>query len=288
MQKKGVTIGLLQLRPRKEREDSLALALAKIGEAAKGGAQIVCLPELFLGPYFCERPDDADAFRTAENIPGPATKALSDAAKKHGIVLIGGSIFEKAGDKYFNTSPVFNEQGELLGSYRKTHIPEDPLYHEQHYFSPGDTGIKVFDTSFGRIAVLICYDQWFPEAARIAALKGAEIIFYPTAIGDFVNEKPEEGNWQEAWEAVQRGHAIANNVFVATANRVGREEGLSFFGGSFIYNEFGTLLAHAGNDEEILLAECDLSRIGATREGWGFFRNRRPGEYGTLSSPKKS
>jgi predicted amidohydrolase len=277
-------LGLIQMRCDCTKEESLRRALLLIAKAAKQGAQIVCLPELFLSPYFCQRKDSKSAKNLAEPIPGPATKALSISAKEHGIVLIGGSLFESTEDGcFYNTAVVFDADGSLMGIYRKTHIPEDPRFHEQHYFSPGNTGIGVFKTRFGSVAVLICYDQWFPEAARIAALKGADVIFYPTAIGRFTDEEEEEGNWQNAWENVQRGHAIANSVFVAAVNRVGTEGKLDFWGGSFVCNDFGTVIAHAGLEEEILLAECDFSRRKKTQEGWGFFRNRRPSEYDLLT-----
>ena len=281
------------MRCNASRDENLKRALLKISEAAAKGAQIVSLPELFLNPYFCQKKDDKGAFAMAEGIPGPTTQVLSEVARRLKITLVGGSIFEKGSNgKFYNTTPVFGPDGAELGTYRKTHIPEDLRFHEQHYFSPGDTGIRVFDTPLGKIAPLICFDQWFPEAARIAALQGAEILFYPTAIGNFADEKPEEGlsaeasqseakegSWQDAWETVQRGHAIANNVFVAAVNRVGREDDLEFFGGSFICDAFGKVLARAGHEEEILLAECDLSMNPGVREGWGFFRNRRPEMY---------
>lgn len=272
------------------REENLAKALAMTEDAARQGAQIVCLPELFLSPYFCQKPANQSAFAGVEPIPGPTTERLAEAARRLEVVLIGGSLFEQVdrrdapkGRLYYNTCPIFGPDGTLLGIYRKTHLPEDPGYHEQHYFAPGDTGIRVFETPFGRIAPLICYDQWFPEAARIAALRGAEILIYPTAIGRFTDEKPAEGDWQKAWEDVQRGHAIANNVFVAAVNRVGTEDSIAFFGGSFVCSEFGEVLAHAGTEEEVLLATVDLARVEATREAWGFFRNRRPELYGDLT-----
>ena len=285
--KHSVRIGLIQMKCAHSREENLASALKKVEEAAMKGAQIVCLPELFQSFYFCQKKDDKTALALAEPVPGSTTAALAEVAKKLKIVLVGGSVFEKGNDgKFYNTSPVFGPDGALLGTYRKTHIPEDPLYYEQDYFTPGDTGVRVFETPFGRIAVLICFDQWFPEAARIAALKGAEIIFYPTAIGNFTDEVTPEGNWQEAWEAVQRGHAIANNVFVAAVNRVGIEDKLEFFGGSFVSDAFGTIIAHAGQGEETLLVDCDLGMIPEVRESWGFFRNRRPEFYGDITKKK--
>ncbi len=277
---RSIRIGLIQMHCSSSREENLKRALEKISEAAAKGAHVVSLPELFQSLYFCQKKDDRDAFTHTEAIPGETTKALSEAARKLKITLVGGSIFEKSSNgKFYNTTPVFGPDGVLLGTYQKTHIPEDLRFHEQHYFSPGDTGIKVFETPFGKVAPLICFDQWFPEAARVAALQGAEILFYPTAIGNFADEASGEGSWQDAWETVQRGHAIANNVFVAAVNRVGREDDLEFFGGSFICDAFGKVLARAGHEEEILLAECDLSMIPEVREGWGFFRNRRPETY---------
>jgi N-carbamoylputrescine amidase len=281
-----ITLGLVQMRCDGSPAENLARALEHVAQAARQGAQVVALPELFCGRYFCQRPDDASAFALAEEVPGPTTYALADAAREHGIVLIGGSIFEKtAKGRYYNTSPVLGPDGSLLGTYRKTHIPEDILYHEQHYFSPGDTGVRVFDTPFGKIAVLICYDQWFPETARLAALAGAELIVYPTAIGD-IDETVEQnitGNWQQLWRNVQLGHAAANSVFVAALNRVGREGALTFWGGSFIADPNSTILAEAGVGEQILLATCDLSRVRALQQAWRFLPNRRPDAYGGLT-----
>jgi predicted amidohydrolase len=265
------------------REENVRRARERIAEAAKRGARIVCLPELFLSRYFCQEKGDRSAFELAETIPGPTTEQLGDVAARHRIVLIGGSILERGTNgNFYNTAPVLGPDGTLLGAYRKTHIPEDPRYHERHYFSPGDTGIRVFETPFGAIAVLICYDQWFPEAARIAVLKGAEIIFYPTAIGHLTDEEPEEGNWQKAWEDIQRGHAIANSVYIAAVNRIGIEGKIAFFGGSFVSDPFGNVLARAGSTEEVLIVSCDLSKNEELREGWGFLRNRRPDAYGEL------
>ena len=291
MTKREVTIGLIQMKPRKTPEETLKMALKRIEEAARpssgsGGAQVVALPELFQSPYFCQKKDDNGAFDLAESLPGPTTKALSDAAKKHMIVLIGGSIFEKANDgKFYNTKPVFGPDGTMLGTYRKTHIPEDILYHEQQYFAPGDTGIKVFDTPFGKICPLICYDQWYPEAARIAALKGAEIIFYPTAIG-VVDEEIEEnitGDWEGMWRNAMLGHAASNNIFVAAINRVGKEDHITFWGGSFIAGPSSEVLMKAGNTEEIVMATVDLARVKPLQKSWRFLENRRPEMYGELT-----
>lgn len=286
---RSVVVGLVQMRCDRTPAENLANALEHVAHAARAGAQIIALPELFCSRYFCQRPDDASAFALAEAVPGPTTHALADAARKHGIVLVGGSVFEKAADgRYFNTAPVFGPDGSLLGIYRKTHIPEDILYHEQHYFAPGDTGVRVFDTPFGKIAVLICYDQWFPEAARLAALAGAEVIFYPTAIGD-IDETVEQnitGNWQQLWRTVQLGHAAANSVFVAALNRVGREDAITFWGGSFVADPSSKVLAEAGVAEQLLLATCDLARVHALQQAWRFLSNRRPDAYAGLTSPK--
>src|SRR4051812_40888379 len=241
-------LALVQMRCDRNPADNIVQAMERVGDAARAGANLVVLPELFLGPYFCQRPDDASAFDLAEPIPGPTTQRLAAAAKEHRVVLAGGSVFEKAPDgRFFNTAAVFEPDGSLAGTYRKTHIPEDVLYHEQHYFTPGDTGVRVFDTAAGKVAPLICYDQWYPEAARIATLQGAEIIVYPTAIG-IIDEQVEEnitGDWQLMWRSTQVGHAAANNVFVAAVNRVGREGAIRFWGGSFVSGPDGQVMALA-------------------------------------------
>lgn len=289
MEKRPVTLALVQMSMTDSADENLKKALDFIDEAAKKGADIVVLPELFLGPYFCQKKDDTSAFERTETLPGPTTKVLSEAAKKHKIVLIGGSIFEKGSDgKNYNTAPVFERDGTLLGTYRKTHIPEDLLYHEQHFFAPGNTGIRVFDTSAGKIAPLICYDQWYPEAARIATLKGAELIVYPTAIG-VIDENVEEnitGDWEGMWRAVQVGHAAANNVFVAGVNRVGKEGAITFWGGSFVADPSASLLAKADNKEGVTLMECDLARVKPIQKSWRFLENRRPETYGALGTDK--
>lgn len=281
-----VTIGLIQTKPSADVRKNLADALLQIEEAAGQGAQVVCLPELFLSPYFCQRPDDKSAFESTESIPGPTSKALAAAAAKHGIVLVGGSIFEKASDgKYYNTAVVFGPDGKTIGTYRKTHIPEDILYHEQQYFEPGDTGIRVFETPFGKIAPLICYDQWYPEAARLATLAGAEIIVYPTAIGVIDDEVEENitGDWEGMWRNAMLGHAAVNNVFIAGINRVGKEGAITFWGGSFVADPSSAVVALAGKSEEILLAKCDLDRVKPLQKAWRFLENRRPDQYGGLT-----
>ncbi len=286
-----VTVGLIQMSCDGLPQANLKKALTMIDSAAKKGANIVVLPELFLGPYFCQNKDDRSAFDLAESLPGPTTQALSDSARKNKIVLIGGSIFERSRDaasrneKFYNTAPVFGPDGTLLGTYRKTHIPEDILYHEQHYFAPGDTGIRVFDTPYGKIAPLICYDQWYPEAARIATLMGAELIVYPTAIGTIDGSVEENitGDWQAMWTNVQLGHAAANCVYVAGINRVGKESSINFWGGSFIADPSSKILAHASGKEEIILAECDFSRVKALQKSWRFLENRRPETYSGIT-----
>jgi predicted amidohydrolase len=286
MKNQKTILGLVQMSMTDSAELNMKKALQLIAEAAKKGADIVVLPELFLGEYFCQKKDDKSAFEQTEAIPGPSTKILSDAAKKHNIVLIGGSIFEKGNDgKFYNTAPVFERDGTLLGTYRKTHIPEDILYHEQHYFAPGDTGIKVFKTSAGKIAPLICYDQWYPEAARIAALKGAELIVYPTAIGVIDDEVEENitGDWETMWRSVQVGHAGANNVYIAGINRIGKEDAITFWGGSFVADPSAKVLVKADNKEGVFLAECDFSRVVPMQKAWRFLENRRPEAYELLT-----
>ena len=285
MAPRKVVVGLVQMRCDGPRPENLARAVRLVGEAARRGAKLVVLPELFMGPYFCQRPDDRSAFDLAEPVPGPTVEALARAAKEHGVVLVGGSVFEKAGQTFYNTSVVIDEQGRLLGTYRKTHIPEDILYHEQHYFAPGDTGVRVFDTSAGKVCPLICYDQWYPEAARIAALRGAELLVYPTAIG-VIDEQVEQnitGDWEQMWRSAQVGHAAANNVFVAAVNRVGREGDITFWGGSFVADPAGAVVSKAAAGEEIVLVECDLARVKALQKAWRFLENRRPGAYGELT-----
>jgi predicted amidohydrolase len=281
-----VTVGLVQICCDGLPAENLAKAIDRVGAAAQKGARIVALPELFCSRYFCQRPDDASAFALAEPIPGPTTNALAYTAKKHGIVLVGGSIFEETPEgRYYNTAPVFGPDGTLLGICRKMHIPEDILYHEQHYFAPGDTIVRVFDTPFGKIAVLICYDQWYPEAARLAALAGAELIVYPTAIGtiDEAVEPNITGDWQQLWRNVQLGHAAANNVFVAAINRVGREDAITFWGGSFVADPSSQVIAEGGAGEQLVLAECDFDRVRALQQAWRFLSNRRPETYGGLT-----
>jgi predicted amidohydrolase len=237
---------------------------------------------LFDTPYFPRIHPNSKSLFATESIPGRTTKVLGDSAKKNKIVLIGGSIFEKSGNKNYNTSVIFDEQGRMLGKYRKVHVPQDEGFYEQDYFASGDK-YPVFQTRFGKIGVLICFDQWFPEAARLLRLKGAEIIFYPTAIGNVKGIDQSEGNWQEAWESVQRGHAIANSVAVSAVNRVSREGDTTFWGGSFVYDQFGKLLLRAGRKDGVFVVDCDLSKQDDVESGWGFLRNRHPKSYTGLT-----
>jgi N-carbamoylputrescine amidase len=279
-----VTVGLVQMRCGGDASANLAKALDGIARAAQRGAQVVCLQELFRTTYFCQS-EEPSHFDLAEPVPGPTTEALSRAAARDGIVVIG-SVFERRAEGIFhNTAVILGADGALLGMYRKMHIPDDPLYYEKFYFTPGDLGFRSFTTRHGRVGVLVCWDQWFPEAARLAALSGAEILFYPTAIGWHPAEKDTLGPGQhDAWETIQRAHAIANGVFVAAVNRVGREGELEFWGGSFVSDPFGLVLARADHqDEELLIVECDLSRIAETRRNWPFLRDRRIDAYAGLS-----
>jgi len=262
-------------------EENGRKAIRMIYEASERGAQIVCLPELFTTLYF-PREEKIDASGLAETIPGKTTEILSKAAKEKNVVVVGGSIFEKEGGKFYNTSVVFDETGKIIGKYRKMHIPHDPLFYEKDYFEESKDGFKVFHTKYCTIGVLICYDQWFPEAARINALMGADLIFYPTAIGIPDGNAQEEGNWREAWTIVQRGHAVANSLVVAVVNRAGKEGNMNFFGGSFVSDQFGKILSEGGDKEKIIIAEIDLNLFKHVREGWRFFYNRRPESYKKL------
>jgi N-carbamoylputrescine amidase len=278
------TVGLIQMRSTAAPAENLARAAAKIREAAARGAQIICLPELFRSPYFC-REENADLFQLAEPIPGPTTEALSGVARELKISLVVSVFERRAAGVYYNSAAVIDADGSLLGRYRKMHIPEDPLYYEKFYFTPGDLGFPNFDTRYGRIGVQICWDQWYPEGARLTSLRGAQILFYPTSIGWHPREKAEFGAAQhEAWRTIQRGHAIANGVYVAVVNRVGFEgpadAGLEFWGRSFLADPFGRVVAEAsGSDEEILVAECDPALSEETRRNWPFLRDRRIDAY---------
>jgi N-carbamoylputrescine amidase len=268
-----------------EPEANLNLACARIREAAAQGAQVVCLPELFRSPYFCQT-EDAANFSLAERIPGPSTEAIGAVARQAGVIVIATLFERRAPGLYHNTAAVIGANGEVVGLYRKMHIPDDPGYYEKFYFTPGDLGFCAFDTFFGRLGILICWDQWYPEAARLIAMAGADIIFYPTAIGWHPQEKAANGAAQrDAWRTVQRGHAIANGLYVAAVNRVGLETpagppGLEFWGGSFLADPFGVVLAEAPVDrEETLIATVDPARIEEVRQGWPFLRDRRIDAY---------
>src|ERR1700689_2532482 len=281
------TVGLVQMKCSTTFDENLAIALKKIREAAGRGAQIICLQELFRSQYFC-REENPELFGLAESIPGPSSDALAALAKELGVVIIGSLFERRAAGVYHNTAVVIAADGSLLGLYRKMHIPDDPLYYEKFYFTPGDLGFKAFDTSVGQVGALICWDQWYPEAARITALRGANLLFYPTAIGWHPAEKEAFGMAQyDAWQTIQRAHAIANGVYVAAVNRVGHEQGdvrgkrapgvgLEFWGGSFIADPFGRVLAQAAHDSEaILIEEVDLKHLEDTRRNWPFLRDRR-------------
>ena len=259
-------------------------AIERIAEAAASGANIVCLQELFTAPYPCQSEDHA-RFAWAEPIPGPTTEALQAAARKAGVVVVGSLFERRTAGLYHNTAVVIDADGSLVGVYRKMHIPDDPLYYEKFYFTPGDLGFKSFDTRFGRVGVCVCWDQWFPEAARLTALTGAQVIFYPTAIGWHPSEREEFGASQHsAWETMMRSHAIANGVFVAAANRVGREGNIDFWGASFICDPNGNLLARAEHEgETVLMADCNFEKIDVVRTHWPFLRDRRIDAYGDLT-----
>ena len=284
-----VKLGLLQHACSASPAGNLKKTLALAEKAAKQGAKIICTQELFRSQYFCQNEDHAN-FALAESIPGPSTAAFQKLARKHEVVIIA-SLFEKrASGLYHNTAVIIDADGSLLGVYRKMHIPDDPLFYEKFYFTPGDTGFRAWQTRYGRIGVLICWDQWYPEGARLTALQGAEILFYPTAIGWHPGEKAEYGtNQHGAWETIQRAHAVANGCFVASVNRVGLEtpiggDGLEFWGQSFVAGTSGQILAKASVDrEEILLVDIDLGKVDVTRTHWPFLRDRRIDAYGDLT-----
>ncbi|HXA02188.1 MAG TPA: carbon-nitrogen hydrolase [Cytophagaceae bacterium] len=280
MSEKKIKVGIIQVSCFKEKEKNLTKSLEKIREAAAHGAQIICLQELFMSLYFCDV-EDYENFKLAESIPGPATESLQKLAEELNIVIIA-SLFEKrANGIYHNTTAVIDAGGKYLGKYRKMHIPDDPGYYEKFYFTPGDTGYMVFDTKFAKIGVLICWDQWYPEAARITALMGAEILFYPTAIGWAKHQEKEVNDEQyDAWQTIQRGHSVANGIHVVSVNRIGEEGNMKFWGGSFISNPFGKLLYKASHDkEEVHVEEIDLEKSDSYRTHWPFMRDRRIDSY---------
>lgn len=282
-QPRKLSLGLVQMSCTADVNGNLKKAIGGIEEAAAKGASIICLQELFRSLYFCQS-EDASRFDLAEPIPGPTTEALAAAASRHGVAIVGSLFERRAAGLYHNTAVMFERDGSISGVYRKMHIPDDPLYYEKYYFTPGDLGFRSFPAAGAQIGTLVCWDQWFPEAARLTAIAGAQVLFYPTAIGWHHSEKAEHGTAQhQAWELIQRSHAVANGVFVAVANRVGTEEGLEFWGGSFVADPFGRILAKASHDrEEVLVVECDLDLIETTRRNWPFLRDRRIDAYGGI------
>jgi N-carbamoylputrescine amidase len=283
--KDKVTLGLIQMSAGDDPAANLAKAVGRIGAAADRGAQIVCLQELFRSRYFCQS-EDAKNFKLAEPIPGPTTEALAPLARTREVVIVASLFERRSAGVYHNTAVVIDADGRIAGKYRKMHIPDDPLYYEKFYFTPGDLGFPSFATRYARVASLVCWDQWFPEGARLAALSGAEILFYPTAIGWIPNEpKAVAENQRAAWQLIQRSHAVANGVFVAAVNRVGREGKVKFWGHSFVAGPFGEIVAEAGGErEEILIAHCDLRQIEEIRQSWPFLRDRRIDAYGAIQS----
>jgi N-carbamoylputrescine amidase len=283
-------IGLVQMAMSPDPEQNLRKAVAGVGEAAAAGARLVCLPELFRSQYFAQR-EDAALFDLAETVPGPSTEALGRAAKQAGVVVIAPVFERRAPGLYHNSAVVIDADGSVVGLYRKMHIPDDPAYYEKFYFTPGDLGFRVFDTRMGRIGTLVCWDQWYPEGARLTALQGAHILLYPTAIGWHPAEKASHGAAQlDAWRTIQRSHAIANGVYVAAVNRVGHErptagaDGIEFWGNSFLVDPFGAVVAQAPADREaVVVHEVNLARIEEVRRGWPFLRDRRIDAYAGIS-----
>jgi len=287
-------VGLVQMSCGPDPDANLEKAAERVREAARQGADVVCLPELFRAQYFCQREDIA-LFDLAEPIPGPGTERLGAVAREEKVVVVASLFERRAAGLYHNTAAILENDGTIAGLYRKMHIPDDPLYYEKFYFTPGDLGFRAFDTTAGKIGTLVCWDQWYPEGARITALKGANVLFYPTAIGWHPHEKEEFGTAQyEAWQTIQRSHAIANGVYVAAVNRVGMEHGdvrgnrvagpgLEFWGGSFLADPFGRVIAKAAHDkEEILIGEIDLAKMEDTRRNWPFLRDRRIDAYAPI------
>ncbi len=281
--KNKVTVGLIQMSCGPRPEANLKKAVDRIRDAAKKGAQIVCLQELFRSQYFCQT-EDVEPFKLAETIPGPSTEALGKVARQKKTVIIASLFEERAAGIYHNTAVIIDADGKIAGKYRKMHIPDDPLYYEKFYFTPGDLGFQTHQTKYGKVGTLVCWDQWFPEAARLTALSGAQLLFYPTAIGWLPNERKEVNEAQHsAWETIQRAHAIANGIYVVVVNRVGREGKLNFWGQSFVADPFGRVIAKASADkEEVLIVDCDLQKIDETRQNWPFLRDRRIDSYNAL------
>jgi N-carbamoylputrescine amidase len=283
-----VTLALVQMAMRRDKAANVAKARAAIADAAGRGAQVVALPELFASPYFCQV-EDTELFELAEPVPGPTSEAIAAAAKQHGVAVVAPLFERRAAGIYHNSLVVYGPDGAALGMYRKMHIPDDPLYYEKYYFTPGDLGFVTVATPFATLGPLICWDQWYPEAARVVALLGAQVLCYPTAIGWHPKEKARYGADQlAAWQTIQRSHAIANGVFVAAVNRVGHEGpadgGLDFWGHSFVADPFGVVLAEAGEGEETLVVPLDLTRQEEVRRNWPFFRDRRIDAYGGIAA----
>jgi len=279
----ALPVALIQMSCGADPARNVRTAIDQLARAARGGAKLICLPELFRSLYFCQK-QDYKCFQLAEPIPGPTTQLLSAAAKKHKITLVS-SLFEKrAGGLYHNTAVVFGPNGKILGTYRKMHIPDDPGFNEKFYFTPGDTGFQPIDTPVGRLGILVCWDQWYPEAARLMALRGAQILIYPTAIGWARGEKKDVCQTQRsAWQTIQRSHAIANGLFVLSINRTGREKNLDFWGTSFVSNPMGRVVAEASTSRaEIVRASLQLSETTTTRQHWPFLRDRRVDAYAGL------
>src|SRR5215813_14103769 len=283
------TVGLVQMSASDDANKNLERAVDFVEQAAKLGAQVICLPELFRSQYFCQR-EDASLFDLAEPVPGPSTDAIGKVARERKVTVVAPVFERRAAGLYHNSAAIVDSEGKVSGIYRKMHIPDDPAYYEKFYFTPGDLGFRAFDTSVGRIGTLICWDQWYPEGARLTAMRGASVLFYPTAIGWHPHEKELYGTAQrEAWRTIQRSHAIANGVYVAAVNRVGHEKpsdggaGIEFWGSSFFCDPFGVVVAEGSSDgEEVLIGEVDLARIEDVRRNWPFLRDRRIDAYGGI------
>ena len=280
----SVRVGLVQMTCGPEPEPNMEKAVARVREAAGRGAQVVCLQELFRSQYFCQT-EDTELFKLAEPIPGPSTERLGALARELGVVIVASLFERRAAGLYHNTAVLLDADGTVAGKYRKMHIPDDPLYYEKFYFTPGDLGFSSHDTAYGKLGTLVCWDQWFPEAARLTALSGAQFLFYPTAIGWLPDEDEEMNQAQHgAWETIQRAHAIANGVYVVSVNRVGREGSLQFWGQSFVVDPFGRVIAKASaTEEETLVVDCPLDAIERTRQNWPFLRDRRIESYAGLN-----
>lgn len=280
---KKIVVAAIQSACTADVKQNVDNTVRQIAEAAKEGANLICLQELFAGLYFCQS-EDHDQFQLAESIPGPTTDRICAAAAEFGVVVVAGIFERRAPGLFHNSAAIIEADGSIAGIYRKMHIPDDPLFYEKFYFTPGDLGFQAFDTSVGKIGVCICWDQWFPEAARLTALAGAEILIYPTAIGWQAPEKEQYGQSQRsAWQTMMRSHAIANGVYVVAPNRVGLEGEIEFWGSSFVADPYGNMVQTAGEEPEILVAECDLSLIETARTHWPFLRDRRIDAYGELT-----